>query len=528
MESAKHSHPDEHDVLLVGSGLSGGWAAKELTESGLKVLLLEAGPFLDVSDLAKGRSLSLRERSQSARHQPIQSKHPSYWHDNPNLFVDDQENPYSVLENPFLWIRGRQVGGRSLTWLGITLRMSDSEFLGPEREGFGQSWPLTYSELAPFYDKVESFLHVQGSMEGLPQLPDGRFLPPPSMTSDEREFRRVVESRWPVRRVIHCRGVPLCENGGGGYKWPPKSSLHNTLAAALTTGRLTLRPNSVVSHLVTDGDTGSVRAVGCVDRQTKRPFEVPAKVCVLCASAFESVRIMLNSKSRRHPHGVGNSSGLLGHFIFDHKSLSIGGTDVILSGVEEPQPLGGAHGILIPRFRNLSSCNSSYSGGFGIWGFMRRQLEPRPAEPPRWLLTALLEVLPNKRNRIEIDEHKTDAWGIPVARINLAYGDNEHAMTEEALACMQEMAGAAELTQEFESATLPGQYAHEIGGARMGTDRASSVLNRFNQCWDASNLFVLDGACFVSAGWQNPSLTMMALTARACSYIIGQCAAGNI
>lgn len=523
MTDSNDGFEKQSDVVVIGSGLTGGWAAKELAEAGLTVLLLEAGPRLDFN-----RVLSLKERAEAATRQLIQCQHPSYWYEDPRLFVDDIQNPYVTSNGPFVWIRGRHIGGRGLTWLGVTLRLSDYELLGPEREGFGVNWPLTYEELAPYYDRVEQFLEVEGSREGLPQLPDGPFLLPPSLTSCESEFQRVVESKWPGRRVIHCRGLPLHALNRGSNRLQQGGSIHDPLVSAAATGRLRLRPDSIVSRFIDDPDTGLIRSVMYLDRNTKAVREASARAYVLCASSFESVRIMLNSESPRHPRGIGNSSGLLGRFIFDHGTASIGGTIDAQAKSDYAAHLGGAHAMLIPRFRGLDRRMSDYVGGFGIWGSMHRHFQWVSAENPAWALTSLLEVLPRHENRIEIDQMKEDAWGIKSARICFAYGDNERSMFRDALFSMKEMADEAGLKLDYENTTLPGQYVHELGGARMGRNHKTSVLNPFNQCWDTPNLFVTDGSCFVSAGWQNPSLTMMALTARACEYLIHELAIGNL
>jgi len=520
-ETARHPYPAAYDAVVVGSGLAGGWAAKELTEAGLHVLVVEAGPFIDPIKLELSQEYSVQERAKLASRQPIQSKHPSYWLDNPKLFVDDLENPYSTDGHPFIWIRGRQVGGRSLTWLGICLRFSDFEFLGPEREGFGQNWPIRYGELAPFYDRVETFLQVQGSKDGIPQLPDGPFAAPPTLTHDELRFRRLIALKWPDRPLIQSRGLQLLTSHTqqSNNAWSQRSNLGNTIPAALRTGRLTLMPNTIVSHLRVDENNGTISALFCIDRLSKQGFEIPVKLCILCASTLESVRIMLNSKSSKHPGGVGNSSGLLGRFLFDHRALSFGGRIINPQTSVKPAQLGGAHGVLVPRFRNLPGDHRGYKGGFGMWGFMHRQFDWIPSRPSQWMLTSMLEVLPRPSNRIDIDQHAVDAWGIKIAKIYFQYGDNEEGMTRDARTCMLEMLEAAGVAPQYEAVTIPGQYVHELGGARMGNDPTSSVLNRFNQCWDATNLFVVDGSCFVSAGWQNPSLTIMALAARACQYI---------
>jgi choline dehydrogenase-like flavoprotein len=512
-----------YDAIVVGSGITGGWAAKELTQAGLKVLILEAGPSIEPCEVSNLSTWTQERRAETAKKQPVQSRHISYWYQNPTLFVDDEDHPYTTdSSNPYVWIRGRQVGGRSLTWGAVTVRFSDYEFLAADRDGIGERWPLDYSELEPFYDAVEQFIGIEGTKERLEQLPDGAFLSPPPLTEPEIRFKRTVEESWKDRKVIGSRGVSESQgpSHGSDARWPRKSSLYSTLHAALSTGRATLRPDSIVSHLLVDKNTAAITGVACVDRVTRDTFEVFGRVVVLCASTIESIRIMLNSKSCQHPGGVGNSSGLLGCFLLDHMSVNLAG---IVPGVDEgsTNPVGGAHGIYIPKFRNLHETRKDFVRGYGMLGFVQR-----PAN--QFLLSSLLEVLPDRRNRIEIDESKVDSWGIKTIRVNFSYSANEYKMQEDAENNMREMLEAAKLTPKFREVSPPGGYVHELGGARMGSTPSTSVLNRFNQCWDAKNLFVLDGSCFVTSGWQNPSLTMMALAVRACAYGIDELKRGNL
>lgn len=512
-----------YDAVIVGSGITGGWAAKELAEAGLNILILEAGPSVEPHDVSDLSAWTQERRMETSKRQPIQSRHISYWLQNPALFVDDQDHPYTTdSANPFVWIRGRQVGGRSLTWGAVTVRFSDYEFLAPERDGIGAQWPLSYSDLEPFYDAVERFMVVEGGYDGLPQLPDGVYLPPPPLTPSEIQFKQAVEKSWNDRKVINSRGISDSKNGSnaGDSRWPRKSSLHGTLHSALATGRASLRPDTIVSHLITDRNSAAIKGVACIDRVTKSTFEVYGPVFVLCASTIESIRIMLNSRSSQHPGGVGNSSGLLGKFLLDHMALNLVGT-VPVDDNGTTNPVGGAHGIYIPKFRNLDEKRKDFVRGYGLLGFVQR-----PSH--HFLLSSLLEVLPDQQNRIEIDENRADSWGIKTPCIKFSYSANEYKMLEDAETTMQEMLNVAGLTVTQREISAPGCYVHELGGARMGTTPANSVLNPFNQCWDARNLFVVDGSCFVTSGWQNPSLTMMALTVRACSHLVEELKRGNL
>lgn len=533
---SKVSRTRRFDAVIVGSGLVGSWVAKELVDAGLEVLLLEAGRMPTPDEVSGPSSWSQRQLQEAARRQPVQSQN-SAWMSNPTLFVDDVENPYLVAAHqPFTWIRGRQVGGRSLTWGGVTLRFSDYEFGDPERDGIGPRWPISHADLSPFYAKVERVLGVSGARDGLPQLPDGEFLAPAALTAPEHAFKAAVERRWSDRRVIISRGIatdttpPSAQSAQSDRerdaRWSRKASLHVVLPAALASGRLTVRPNSVVSHLLVDTDTARACGVAGIDRLTMKPFEVRGRAIVLSASTIESLRILLNTRTRQHPEGLGNSSGLLGRGLVDHLAIYRGGPLLATQRSSVLHPSGGPHSIYIPRFRNLCADESlPFKRGYGIWGYLGRSGN---LEHQRWGLTALLEVVSRDVNRVELDDKLRDAWGIPSPRICMQYSENERLMSEDAARTLRELAETGELSVDFFKVSTPGSYVHELGGARMGLDPSTSVLNRFNQCWDAENVFVVDGACFASAGWQNPTLTMMALAARASSHMIAEMHSGRL
>ncbi len=522
-----------YDAVVIGAGLTGAWAAKELAEAGFDVLVLDAGPRLAPDEVSEVEPRTSAHRREAARRQPVQSQTAAYWAHPPHLFVDDFDHPYAVVANsPFAWIRGRQIGGRSFAWGGVTLRLSDYEFTDPDRDGIGPQWPIRHADLAPHYEKIERTLAVSGSADGLPQLPDGVFVPPTPFTAVERAFKDTVETRWPDRRVIHCRGISP-DGGqapGADARWAARSALHRVLPAALATGKVAIRPDTVVSHLLVDTNTALVKGAACLDRLTKDPFEVRARIVVLCASTIESVRLLLNSRSRQHPAGIGNSSGLVGRGLVDHLAVRVWGSVESGPRGQARAPLGGPHAISIPRFRNLDDRDRRpFVRGYGIWGGLDRQAAvDAGTDESAWLLTALLEVLPRDENRIEIDEGLMDAWGIKAVRIRLCYGDNEWKMAEDAGQTLLEMAAAAKLPISHRSMSGPGAYVHELGGARMGTDPRTSVLSSFNQCWDAKNLFVVDGSSFPTAGWQNPTLTMTALTVRAAAFIVEAARRGKV
>ncbi len=560
-----------YDAIVVGSGATGGWAAKELTEKGLRVIVLEAGrktdPVKDYRMLqwpyeVDYRGVKDQQQVFKAR-QPIQSKCYACTEYANHFFVDDVDNPYTTAAGkPFDWIRGRQVGGRSIMWGRQSYRLSDFEFKAASRDGHGEDWPVNYEEMQPWYEYVEKFVGISGSIENLPQLPDSVYLPPMAMTCGEALLKKAVHANWKDRRVTIGRVAMLtkgvngraachycghCERGCETHSY--FSSPGSTLPAAAKTGRLTLRPNAVVSHLIVDTNTSLAKGVAFIDQTTKRAQEVFAKVIVLCASTIESTRILLNSASRQHPTGFGNSSGALGSYLMDHTySISIGGIVPATAKTQTPLDEGRNNGVYIPKFRNVNEKHPDFLRGYGIQASVQKVMHPShlhnisgfgptlkqliretPDAPPFWI-GAFGEMLPRASNRVTINPDKRDAWGIPVAHIDCQYSDNERAMAKDQLATMEEMVTAAGFEVHYKNGQLaaPGLCIHEVGTARMGSDPKKSVLNKFNQAHDAKNVFVTDGACFVSQGCQNPTLTMMAITARACDYIVSESKKGNL
>ncbi len=559
-----------YDAIVVGSGATGGWAAKVLTEKGMSVLVLEAGRQLDEKKDFREHTFpyELKYRglvtgSKFAPRQPIQSRcyaANEYGH---HLFVDDIDNPYTTPEDkPFWWIRGRHVGGRSITWGRQSYRMSDYDFKAAERDGYGDPWPISYADLEPYYNQVEDFVGISGSYENLPQLPDSKFLPAMKMTCGEHLLKKGVESNWSDRKVIIGRAAILtqphqgraachwcghCDRGCTTHSY--YSSPGSTLPAAAKTGRMTLKPNSVVRELIVDTNTGKAKGVRVINQLTKQERDEYAKVVVLCASTLESTRILLNSKSRQHPEGFGNTSGALGHYLMDHMySISAGGIVPQLFGSEYDFSDGRANGIYVPRFRNIKDKHPNFIRGYGMQGGVRvstdffkgrqipgfganfKKMVREAKSEVTWGLGAWCEMLPDKNNTAKIDPNKVDAWGIPVLHIECKHGDNERAMAKDALETIKEMATAAKFTIQYSNLTPapPGFCIHEVGTARMGSSAKTSVLNKWNQTWDAKNVFVTDGACYASVGCQNPTLTMMAITARACDYIADEFKRGNL
>ncbi len=495
---------EAYDAIVVGSGATGGWAAKELTANGLRVALLEAGPELS----GDGPSASL----DGARRQQVQARCYAFSERSAHLFVDDLENPYSYPDDaPFDWIRSRLVGGRLHTWGRTAVRMSEFDFKAANRDWIGEPWPISYTDLAPYYDRVEEFMRVCGTAEGYRFLPDGKFIPPLPLSPGERAFKARIEGLWPTRRVTPARIATAAPEA--------------LLDAARGTGRLELRPDSVVSRVTVDRGTGKVAGVAYFHRLSGREEEVEAPVVVLCASALESTRILLNSATTEHPDGLGNSSGVLGHYLMDH-TYGVG-VDAVVPWRRRRGGGARSYGCMIPAYRNVTEPANEFVRSYGI----ELQVEARPGGRLAGLrpwsritgcVRAFGEVLPHFDNHVTVDPESPDAWGIPSLRIVCRYGDNERRMAADQSRSLAEMAQASGWEVEGAQSELspPGLSVHEMGTARMGARAEDSVLDPNNQCWDVPNLFVTDGACFTSGGCQNPTLTMMAITARACDFIV--------
>lgn len=515
-----------YDAVVVGAGAAGGWAAKELCERGLTVLLLDAGPQLDSRrdfplPAAPERRL-LARLTAAVQGQPIQMRCAAFSARTRRFFVSDRENPYTTpARRPFNWFRGRQIGGRLHVWARVTPRLSDLELKAATHDGYGRDWPLSYDELAPYYDRVEEFLGVRDDL---------------ALTLEEKRFKAAVEDALPDRRVLSPR---LARHE------PDRQP--STIRAAERTGRLVLRPDCVVRSVSVDPATGKATGVSYVDRVTKESAETGAAVVVLCASTIETLRIMLNSTSPAHPRGLGNSSGRLGQGLMDHVLTGLGGPlrnyHPARPEAADPYDFGAVTGFQVPSSTNATTRHASFLRGWGFQGAIGRGA-------PVWYFLAHGEMLARDENRVMLDPATTDAWGVPAAHISCAPGPNEVAMAADQLETMRELAGAAGLEprttpsgKKLEAfafrlwrrrllsesgAFLPGTAAHEIGGAGIGDDPSESVLSKFNQCWEADNVFVTDGASFPSGCWQNVTLTIMALTVRACDYLVDEYAAGRL
>lgn len=506
-----------YDAIVVGSGASGSWAVKELTEGGLKVVLLEAGRNLDIErDFpahAEAKFSGIVPRVKSAiQGQHVQARSVAFSKATKQFYVNDRENPYTTTQgNTFLWFRGRQLGGRLHTWYRHAPRMSNYEFKAASVRRDGVDWPLSYEDVAPYYDIVERTLGVYGKPAGIPNCPDGQFLGSAKTTRLEEAFLTQVEQRLPGVRVTYARKVKY-----------DKERIPLPVRLALATGRLDIRTDAIVSRLLIDAQSGKATGVEYIERLAGNTQVVYGKVVVLCASTIESVRILQNSACAKHPSGVGGSSGNLGRYLCDHVVCTLIGKvhkrDVETGTNEDGFDFGNV-GLYIPSFCETESKN--FPGGYGIQISIGRGR-------PWWVMTAFGEMQPRYENHVSLDPAVKDARGIPVPKIACSYSQGEINMTNHMRQKLSEIAAAGGLrVDKVLNRVLrsslpyqPGVAIHETGGARMGDRPDNSVVNSYCQCWDADNVFVTDGACFVHSGFQNPTLTIMALTVRACRFIV--------
>jgi choline dehydrogenase-like flavoprotein len=554
-----------YDAIVIGSGMSGGWAAKELTEKGMETLVLEAGrsivPERDYVEHVPTWDVKFRglgDRKTELRDQPIQRFAADEW--SAKFFVNDHENPYTTdPDKPFLYFRGRHLGGRSIMWGRQTYRWSDLDFEANLKDGIGTDWPIRYRDIESWYDYVEEFIGVTGQAEGIPHLPDGKFLPPMEMNCVELAVKEAIARKFPGERQMTIgraailtqphRGRAPCHYCGpcnrGCITRSYFSSVNSTLPAAEATGKLTIRPFSVVHSLIFDPQSRKLSGVRLIDAQTRETFEVSGRIVFLCASTLESARILFNSATPEFPNGLANSSGELGRNLMDH--ICKGGAEGTIPGHEDHVQLGNRpNGIYVPRFRNVKTKFPAFVRGFAFQGRGYRDGWERGSDLPgfgadfkdalrrpgpwRFVFDGFGECLPNRNNYLEIDKQKVDAWGIPTLKINCQWRENELAIYQDmgvTSAEMLEAAGAKDIVVATVPA-VPGVGIHEMGSARMGRDPRTSVLNAYNQAHDVKNLFVTDGSCMASTACQNPSLTYMALTARACDYAVAQTKRGEL
>ena len=558
----------EYDAIVVGSGMTGGWAAKELTELGLRTLVLDAGrpivPNKDYREHTPPWEMPFRglgDRQTVARRQAVQRNSVTFDEMSHQFWVDDVDNPYSTPANKaFHWLRARQVGGKSIIWGRQVYRWSNLDFEANLRDGIGVDWPIRYADIAPWYDLVDRFIGVSGQAEGLAHLPDGPFLPPMAMNCVESHVRDRMASKFGRDRVLTMGRVAILTERHNGraachYCGPCHrgcvtrsyfSSVNATLPAAEATGRLTLLPYTIARHLVYDEQANRVTGVLVVDARTRETREYTARVVFLCASALESARILLNSATSRHPNGLANSSGQVGRNIMDH--IKWGGASGTFDGWSDRQTIGQRpNGVYVPRFRNVTTRHPDFIRGYGFQGGAGRAGWEAKARAPGiglafkegltrpgpWTMSfgGFGEMLPNPANRATLHPTLVDAWGIPTLHIEAAWSDNELAIHRDmnvTAAELLEAAGAKDIRPDARGPSTPGNTNHEMGTARMGRDPKTSVLNGWNQTWDVPNVFVTDGACMASSGNQNPSLTYMALTARACHYAVDAMKRGDL
>lgn len=557
------------DAIVIGSGISGGWAAKELTGKGLRTLVLERGREVKhVTDYptTMKQPWEFEHRGQITKElrdaNPIISKCYAFYEGTEQFFVKDAEHPY-VQEKPFDWIRGYQTGGKSLMWARQTQRWSEFDFEGPARDGFAVDWPIRYADIAPWYSYVEKFAGISGNKDGLPNLPDGEFLPPHEMNCVEKHFSQEVAKNYKDRHIIMgraahltqpkqihfdqgrgtCQHRTICERGCpyGGYF----SSNSSTLPWAARTGKMTLRPHSVVHSIIYDEKKGKASGVRVIDANTKEMIEYYAKIIFVNAAALNSNLILLNSTSSRFPNGLGNDSGLLGKYVAFHNYRATinaeyeGYLDSMTEGRRPNSPY-------IPRFRNVFKQETDflrgYAAGFGADRYTKDDRSGMGENLKNGILKPYLnnvwnvgshmmgETIPKESNYVALDKTLLDPWGIPQLKISVDYDNNDVKMTKDYFEQMSEMftkAGFKNIRTNDSNRT-PGLDIHEMGGVRMGKDPKTSLLNKWNALHGCKNVFVTDGASMTSTSTQNPSLTYMAMTARSADYAVKEMKKGNL
>ena len=555
-----------YDAIVIGSGISGGWAAKELCEKGLKTLVLERGRMVrHVQDYPTMNNETWDHELRGALTYEEQQKHRIFsevgWagKDNAHFLANDQENPYTQIK-PFVWMRGHQVGGRSMLWGKQTYRWSDLDFEANAKDGHGVDWPIRYKDLEAWYTYVEKFAGISGEALGLPHLPDSHFLPPMELNCVEKHTKQKIEEGFDGRHLIIGRVAHLTKplNGRGQCQFRNRcsrgcpygayfSSMAVTLPAAEATGNMTLRPHSIVSSIRYDDEKGKATGVRVIDAETKEEIEFYAKIIFVNASALSTTAILMNSTSGRFENGLGNDSGELGHNLMDHtyKVGAMGGID----GFDDHYYSGRRpNGIYIPRYVNLDEKTKTdkFLRGFGFQGGAGRSgwgsgvnnnefgadFKDKLFKPGGWgmFITGFAECLPNHKNKISLNHDLKDKWGLSTLAIDAEFKENELAMNEQIKSDAVEMlekSGFKDILP-FDAKSPPGHGVHEMGTARMGRNPKTSVLNTFNQVHAAKNVFVTDGACMTSSSCVNPSLTYMALTARAANYAVEELKKQNL
>ncbi|MDI1323692.1 MAG: GMC family oxidoreductase [Algoriphagus sp.] len=555
-----------YDAIVIGSGISGGWAAKELCEKGLKTLVLERGRLVEHVVDYPTMTYDPWEQELRGSLTPEEKKiHASgvragfVGENNKHFYANDEENPYTEVK-PFLWIRAHQMGGRSLLWGKQCYRWSDLDFAANAKDGHGVDWPIRYKDIESWYTYVEKYAGISGEALGLPQLPDSHFLPPMELNCVEKHVKSRIEKEFSGRNMIIGRVAHLTEplNGRGKCQFRNRcdrgcpygayfSSNAVTLPAANATGNLTIRPFSIVQSLIYDEAKGKATGVRIIDAETNEVFEYHAKIIFCNASTLSSTQILMNSTSNRFPNGLGNDSGELGHNLMDH-TYRVGAMGVVDGFDDEYYKGRRPNGIYIPRYVNLDENTKSDNfvrgygfqggGGRGNWGaganeedfggdFKDRMMKPGPWE---FFITGFAECLPNHENKVYLNKDKLDKWGQPTLAIDAEWGANELAINQQIRIDAKEMLERVGLKNvvDFDNKHEMGYGIHEMGTARMGRDPKTSVLNGNNQVHACKNVFVTDGACMTSSSCVNPSLTYMALTARAADFAVSELKKNNI
>ena len=555
----------EYDAIVVGSGISGGWAAKELTEKGLRVLMLERGKNIEhIKDYVNATKGPWEYAHRGGRTKAMEELYPVLKRDYPlnetnlDYWASDKDSPYTEVKR-FDWYRGYHVGGRSLMWGRQSYRWSDFDFEANAREGVAIDWPIRYAEISPWYDYVEKHAGINGSHENMPQLPDGQFLPPMQLNCGEQAVANIANKKFgPHRRIIPGRSANLTQAHKGRTQCQFRdacwlgcpygayfSTQSSTLPPAMATGRLTLKPWAIATEVLYDRDKKRATGVRVMDALSNETTDYAAKVVFLCASTLNSAWLLMRSATDVWPGGLGSASGELGHNLMDHHFRA--GAQGRLEGLDDKYYHGRRpNGFYIPRYRNLFGDKRSYLRGFGYQGSAGREgwgrgvaelgvggdFKDMLSMPGRWTIgaTAFGEMLPNHANMVSLDPAKKDKWGLPVLKIDCATGENEQMMRRDMQVDMAELLDQSGVkdVNVYDRGYFPGMGIHEMGTARMGKDPKTSVLNSHNQVWDAQNVFVTDGSCMVSAACVNPSLTYMALTARAADYAVQELKRQNI
>lgn len=567
-ETSGSTSGNSFDAIVIGSGISGGWAAKEFCEKGLKTLVLERGRNVEHNKdypTAHLNPWEFEHRGNLTRkfldENPLISKAAGFGDDTKHFFVQDKDHPY-IQEKPFDWIRGYQVGGKSLTWGRACQRWSAFEFTAPERFGYGIGWPIGYQDVAPWYSHVEEFIGVCGNKDGLEAMPDGEYLPPFELNCVQTVVRDKIKENYKDRFLVHarwahltkpkevhlqqgrgsCQARNLCMRGCpyGGYF----SSVSSTLPWAEKTGNLTVRPHSVVHSIIYDPKTGKASGVKIIDAKTKEVIEYTAKVIFLNASALNSNLILLNSKSERFPDGLGNDSGVLGKYVAFHNYRASVAAD--MDGFEDKYYFGrNPTEPILANYRNLHKQDTDYVGGFTTFmGAYRTRgngageqtfgkgFKDNMTKPGGWKVYMYMqgETIPKASNQVLLSKEQKDEWGIPLLVTSVGYDDNDEKMIKDFLKESSEMlekSGCKNISQH-DNKQAPGLDIHEMGGCRMGKDPQTSMLNQWNQLHHCKNVFVTDGACMTSTGNQSPSLLYMALTARAVDFAAKEIKNGNL